>query len=36
MRAAWWKARGNRGNTSGGISEVPSGILRPAGQYNMK
>lgn len=28
MKAVWWKARGNRGNTSRGISEDASGSLK--------
>lgn len=28
MKAAWWKPCGNRGNTSGGISEDAAGSLK--------
>lgn len=28
MKAVWWKARGNRGNASRGISEDASGSLK--------
>lgn len=28
MKAAWWKAPGSRGNTSGGISDDASGRLK--------
>lgn len=38
MKAAWWKARGNRGNTSGGISKDASGRLKTGWtmQHEMK